>query len=264
MRQLRAALAVVLLTTSASALACEYGHVGGGFALNLGWLPIALGFRVHQHAPCVEVAAPVVMPPPVFYAQAPVYYSPPPPPPVVYVPTPVAPAPAPPAPAPPPVAVAATPANWHLPPRVERPAFLAIKYQPGLTSAVDWSDHAVALSGPSLTHSFGLEARLTKWLALRSDFEQRRGSRSWDVLGVKLSTTGDTLAPYASVSVSGSDSAAAPRRYQLGLVGALGLDFKLGRHFFIEAEARYRVAPDSCCRDVPQVTGTLGVGVALF
>lgn len=249
---LRASLVLVALT-AAPALACAHGHVGADRVfLNLGFLPFfGLGLSVNSHAnPCgaaVQETQQVLVAPP------------PPPPQVVYVPTylpPPLPVPPPPAPA---VATNATP------PRRERDDFahLGVKWTPGLSAAVLWGGPP-SLGASSFAQSVGLELRLAEWAALRSDLELRPGGTSWDALGLKLSGPDKVLAPYFSVSASGSVSTSQPGRVQVGLMGALGLDLKLGRYFFLEAEARYRVAPDACCRDVPQVTGTLGVGLAIL
>ncbi len=303
-RLVQGALLVSVLLTSVPAFACWRGahsHVGsGGISINLGGL--AFGFSTFaRHAPCptVVLPAPVVVeaPPPVFYRQDPqVVYAPPPvvysPPPVVYAPPPVVYAPPPVTYSPPPVVVAPPPVQYAPPPVVaapapvapapsvapgafvradkpaaaasDRPAFLAVKYMPGAAATVTLGE-SLALGGLGAVHDVGVELRLSRWFALRSDVELRSGVRSWDALGAKvwLSPSG-VLRPYASVSVSGTELAAQPGRLHIGVVGAAGLDLMLGRHFFLEAEARYRVAPGDCCREVPQLTGLVGGGIAFF
>jgi hypothetical protein len=177
---------------------------------------------------------------------------------VAYVPVPVpVPAQALPAPAPPPVVTAPPPPA----PRLKTSfAHVAVKYSPGLS--VDLGGQNPVSVGP--LHSLGVELRLAEWLALRSDLVLRPSGASWDALGLKVSVPSRVLAPYASVSLSGSGTATQPGRLQVGLVGALGLDLKLGRHFFFQAEVHYRVLPDACCREVPQVAGTIGAGIAFL
>ncbi len=72
--------------------------------------------------------------------------------------------------------------------------------------------------------------------------------------------------PYGSVSLAGSEAYAAPGKYQLGVSVAAGADLFFGKHFFLEAEARYRVSPGpgECCREVPHLSGLIGAGIALF
>lgn len=274
-RLVRIALVVAVVGVSAPALACSHGHVGeGGFSINLAGLQ--LGFAVHSHAhPChiqqpvvvpqpYVVSPPVVVPPPAYIPPpAPVYVAPPAPvyvapspPPVVYVPVPT-PAPAPP-PAPAPVVVQQAAAVV-----VDRPALLAVKYTPGTSAVVGWGD-SVSVNGLGFAHSVGLELRPSRWFSLRSDFEMRPDGRSWDMIGAKFSLPNETFRPYASVSLSGSESKALPGKYQLGVAGAAGLDVFLGKHFFLEAEARYRVSPGDCCREVPHLTALVGGGVAFF
>ncbi len=195
--------------------------------------------------PAVMVAPPVVMAPPVVVA-----------PPVVEAPVAAAPVVA-----APPVVVAPAPPP---PPEPERPALLAVKYAPGASATVAINP-GVELGGWGFTHSLGVEVRLARWLALRSDYELRQEGRSWDLVGVKVwPFPGWVLKPYLSASLSGSEAWSDPGKYQLGMMAALGLDLFIGRHFFIEAEARYRVTPTDCCRQVPHLSALAGVGVAFF
>jgi hypothetical protein len=146
---------------------------------------------------------------------------------------------------------------------IEGPAHLALKYMPGLNSTVVL-DSALAVGHPRFAHSVGLEFRFNRFFALRSDLEMRSASHSWDAVGLKFSIPIPVWSPYLSASVSASEAANAPGQYQLGAVASAGFDLKFGRHFFIEAEARYRVAPGECCRTQPQLTALLGAGVAFF
>jgi hypothetical protein len=147
----------------------------------------------------------------------------------------------------------------------DKPSLLAIKYAPGASSPVAWATQP-EFGGFGFAHSVGLELRLSRWFALRSDFEMRNTGRSWDMLGLKVWLIPSwALKPYASVSVSGSEANSFPGKFQLGMSAALGVDLMIGKHFFIEAEARYRVSPTSeCCREVPTLTGLVGGGVAFF
>jgi hypothetical protein len=255
-RLTRIALIVAIAGVSSEALACVYTAKGRVVASGRSYR-----FRVHN-APCPEVAAAVVTAPPA-YAPPPVAYVQPgyealPPPPMVYAPQ-VYP--------PPPVVVApmvVAPAPRPRP-RDDRPSLIAVKYAPGASAAVDWGSG----TGPAgFSHSLGLELRPWRWLALRSDFEWRQEGRSWDIIGAKLWLFPPSwaLRPYGSVSLSGSEAYALPGKYQLGVVVAAGADLFFGKHFFIEAEVRYRVSPGpgECCREVPHLTGLIGGGVAFF
>ncbi len=237
-----------VLLHAVPAQACGHGHTGG-LTVSLPFLSVDVRSG-YQHRPCPEqvllASAPTA--PPMVYAQ-PIYVQPAPRPHSVYV-----------APAPAPNVMARID-----PPRpVDRPARLGIKYLPGFNSAVVLSNDVLAVGQPTFAHSLGVEYRFTHWLAARSDFEMRASSRSWDALGLKLSLPIPFFAPYISGSLSASEAYQSPGRYSLGAVAALGFDIKLGRHFFIEAEARYRVAPGDCCREEPQVSALVGAGVAFF
>jgi hypothetical protein len=190
---------------------------------------------------------PVVMAPPPMVQAAPVYVAPPPPvvvqqpPPRVVTRTVTAPAP-------------------------ERPALIGLKYTPGLSGVFTSSPGAVGFSGARFTHSAGLEARLSRWFALRSDVELRNDSRSFDVIGAKVWLAGAdwVVKPYLSASLSGTMADSRPNALTVGVVGAGGVDVFFGKHFFLEAEVRYRALPGSCCAEVPQVTGVVGAGIAFF
>ncbi len=247
-----------LLLTSALALSLPAAAHGRSdrFVMNLGFLPwLAFGMAVEQHVQPVYYPPPPPPQPQVVYVQ-----TPPPPPQYVYVPT--APPPPPTVAYLPPAAAVTTPPP-PAPRREEPPAHLALKWLGGPTSVVTFGG-APTLGVPTMGHSLGAEWRLADWAALRTDLDFRAAGTSWDVLGFKLSAPSPVLSPYASVSLSGTSTALQPDRLQVGLMGALGLDLKLGRNFFLEGEVRYRVAPDSCCRDVPQVTGLVGGGVAFL
>jgi hypothetical protein len=256
-RTARFTLFIAVVSVAAPSLGCVYSVKGRVLADGR-----AIRFRV-ANAPCpaavagLAVLGPAPMayaPPPVAYAQAPVEYAPPP---VMMAPQLVVPPP--PVVVPPVVVAPAAP-----PPRPERMPFLALKYAPGASAPVALSN-GVETGGVGFAHSVGLELRVARWLAVRSDYEMRPEGRSWDMVGLKLSPFSRwVLRPYASVSLSGSEAYALPGKFQLGMVGAAGLDLFFGRHFFLEAEARYRVSPSDCCREVPHLTGLLGAGVAFF
>lgn len=199
--------------------------------------------------PVVVAPAPVVQysPPPIVYAQ-----------PVVVAPTP------------PPIVYAQPAAQVVVQrpapaPRDDRPGFLALKYMPGVSTNVSAPLGDVEFSQPTFAHSPGIELRLTRWLSLRSDLEFRKEGRTWDMLGVKLSLLPRSpVKPYISASFSGNEAYANPGRFSFGFAGAAGLDVMIGKYFFVEAEARYRMTPGSCCSEVPSVTGVIGGGVAFF
>jgi hypothetical protein len=229
-RGLQWAVLAVVVGAAAPALACSHpGH--GALSLHVGGFFLGVGVNTAPCPPPVVIAPPVVQ----YVAPAPVVVAPPP---VITAP-----------------AVTA--------PRDDRPAALGLKYVGGGAALLDWSSDP-PLTGLGLAHSVGLEGRLTTWLGLRSDLELRRDSRSWDVIGVKLWLPTSTFKPYVSASLAVTEAAAQPGRLHWGLVGAAGLDLWLGKHFFLEAELRYRVSPGDCCRAAPHVTGLVGAGVAFF
>ena len=262
MRALQAAVVSAVLMVSGAASA--QSHV----ELNLfgSSSSLSFGFGVHHHARRHYVVAPppVYVQPQVIYQQPQVVYQQPP---VVMAPPPMVQAA--------PVYVA-PPVVVQPPPRVvtrtvtapapERPALIGIKYTPGLSGIFTSSPGAVGFSGARFTHSAGLEARLSRWFALRSDVELRNDSRSFDVIGAKVWLAGADWAvkPYLSASLSGTMVDSRPNALTVGVVGAGGVDVFFGKHFFLEAEVRYRALPGSCCTEVPQVTGVVGAGVAFF
>lgn len=231
-----------------------------------------VGYRRHRHHyDAVVTAAPQqpmyyapqapVAPPVPAYAPPPVVYAPPAPvqvytpPPVVYAPVPVV---VPVAPAPVVVQPAPRPVD-------NKPNFLALKYMPGFSSNIGSTDGKVDFSTPQFAHSPGVEFRLTRWLSLRSDLEFRKSSRTWDALGVKGSLfPRSPVKPYASVSFAISENLANPGKYSFGFAAAAGMDIFIGKYFFLEAEARYRMSPGSCCSEVPTLAVVAGGGVAFF
>lgn len=247
---------------SAPAFAC---NTGGGVGIQLG--SVFFGFSRHRHAcpPIVVQAYPVQQLPPVayytqpqvMYAQPPVVYAPPPmmyaaPQPVAYVNAPL-------------VVAAPVVQARVAPPVSDRPGFLALKYMPGVSSNVSVSNSSLGFGDVGFAHSPGLELRITRWFSLRSDLEFRQGGRTWDMLGVKLSLFPNSpVKPYASVSFGANENYANPGKYSFGFAGAGGLDVFFGKHFFVEAEVRYRMTPGACCSEVPALTGLVGGGVAFF
>lgn len=272
---MRASLVSLAVMTVAS-VASAQSHVE--FNLFGSSSSASFGFGIHTHSHRRRV---VVAPPPVYVQPAPVYVQPPP---VVYQSPPVVMAPPPMVEAPAPVVVAPAPVVVQPPapvvvqppqqvvtrtvaaPQVDRPALLGLKYTPGFSGVFATSPGTIGFTGARFTHSAGLEARLSRWFALRSDVELRDGSRSFDVIGAKVWLAGAewTAKPYLSASLSGTFADARPNALTVGVVGAGGLDVFFGKHFFLEAEVRYRVLPSSCCSDVPQLTGVAGAGVAFF
>ncbi len=262
-RLTRAAL-VAALVLAPSVFACTYTAKGKV------WVPGARAYKFRiVNAPCPDQVAP----PPQYVAAAPPVYVPVPPP--AYAPPPEAlpfvPAPMPAPPgyyAPPPVVVAPAPVVVARPQRHEDegPSRFGIKYLPGISTAIGFAN-GPQTGAIGFGQSLGLELRLSRWFALRSDYELRPEGRSWDMLGLKVWLIPSwVIKPYASVSVAGSESYSAPGKFQLGVSAAVGADLMLGRHFFIEAEARYRVSPGQgdCCREVPHLTALVGGGVAFF
>lgn len=252
-------LFAVLLTVGASApaFACRTSGVG----IQLGGL--FFGFSKHRHhcPPPVLIAPPVVvaqpapaLPPVAYYTQPQAVYVQPAPPPVIYTPPPMVYA------QPAPVVQQKAP-----PPADNRPGVLAVKYMPGASAGVSLIDDKPELNDLAFAHSPGVELRLTRWLSLRSDLEFRQSGRTWDMLGVKGSLfPRSPVKPYASVSFAGNERYANPGKYSFGFAAAAGLDVFFGKHFFLEAEVRYRLTPGACCSEVPSLTGVVGGGVAFF
>ncbi len=152
------------------------------------------------------------------------------------------------------------------PPEDHRPSHFGIKYLGGASAAVGF-DNGPQVGKFGFTHLVGLELRLSRYFALRSDYELRPEGRSWDMLGLKVWLVPSWfLKPYLSASVAGSESYSLPGKYQLGISAAAGVDLMFGKHFFIEGEARYRVSPGvgECCREVPHLSVLVGGGVAFF
>lgn len=273
MRTVQAAVLAVVLT--AAGVASAQSHVelnlfGSSSSLNF-------GFGVHHHARRHIVVGPpavYVQPAPIYVQQPPVVYQQPavvmaPPPmvqaqPVYVQPAPVYVQPAPVVQQPPPQVVTRTVTVKE--PVPERPALIGIKYTPGLSGVFTATGNSVGFSSARFTHSAGLEARLSRWFALRSDVELRNDSRSFDVIGAKVWLAGGDwkVKPYLSASLSGTMADSRPNALSIGVVGAGGLDVFFGKHFFLEAEVRYRALPGNCCTEVPQVTGVVGAGLAFF
>lgn len=257
--RLFAVLSIVGVATPALA----HCRAGGGVGIQLGSLFFGFSKR-HNCPPPVVYAQPLPpvayytqQPPPVVYAPPPVVYSPPP---MVYAPqAPVVYGNA-------PMVAAPVVQQRVAPPRDDRPGFLALKYMPGVSTNPSISDNgALDFDATAFAHSPGIELRLTRWLSLRSDLEFRRGGRTWDMLGVKLSLPPHSpVKPYASVSFSGNENYANPGKYSFGFAAAGGLDVFIGKFFFVEAEVRYRMTPGACCSEVPALTGLIGGGVAFF
>ncbi len=257
-RLVRLLAVLSIVGVSAPAFACR-GPMRSGIGIQLG--SVFFGFSKHHQAPCAYVVAQAVplqpLPPVSYYTQQPVVYVAPPPQQVVYSNPPIVYA----QPAPMPV-VQARPVP---PPADNRPGFLAFKYMPGVSSTIAMTNGDVNFGGPTFAHSPGIELRLARWFSLRSDLEFRKEGRTWDILGVKLSLLPNSpVKPYASVSFSGNENYGNPGKYSFGFAGAAGLDVMIGKYFFLEAEARYRVTPGACCSEVPALTGLIGGGVAFF
>jgi hypothetical protein len=287
MRAWQAVVSVVMMALAPTALAQSVVVSDGqtsGVTLDLfgSRSSIFFGFGVHVHRPRRVWAPPVVVsPPPVYVQPAPVYVQPPPvyvqppvvmsPPPivmaapaVVMAPPPMVAAPPPPVQAPPPQQVVARAPPVREP---ERPALIGVKYQPGFTGLLTSAPGSVGFSEGRFVHGVGLEARLSRWFALRSDVELRPDSRSYDIIGAKVWLAGADwkVKPFLSASLSGSEFDLRPNALAIGVVGAGGVDFFFGRHFFLTAEVKVRALPGSgCCTEVPRVTASAGAGVAFF
>ena len=269
-RLTRIAIFLAVAGLSSSALACRYTVKGKIYENGRWWKVRAVNQPCYDAPPgaLVAQAQVYVPPPPMVYAPPPpAYYAPPPPPPVVY------------APPPPPVVYAPPPVAYGPPPRPmvvanapiarprdDRPSLFALKWSGGATSSVAY-DNGLQFGSAGFAQDIGLEVRLNRWFALTSDLELRPDGGSWDMIGAKVWLIPHwALKPFAQVALAGSESYSLPGKFQLGLSAALGLDLFFGKHFFIEAEAKYRVSPGAgdCCREVPHLAGTVGAGVAFF
>ena len=243
-------LIAVLSIVGVATPALAHCRAGGGVGIQLG--SVFFGFSKRSNCPPPVVYA-QPLPPVAYYTQQPqVVYAPPPvgysPPPMMYAqPAPVV-------------------QQRVAPPPDDRPGLLAIKYMPGVSTNPSISGAgALDFDATAFAHSPGLEVRLTRWLSLRSDLEFRKGGRTWDMLGVKLSLFPQSpVKPYASISFSGNENYANPGKFSFGFAGAGGLDVFIGKTFFLEAEVRYRMTPGACCSEVPALTGVIGGGVAFF
>lgn len=253
----RIVMAVTLLAGSI-ALACDPAGVAGvsmhvghiGFDLSVGRRPCPEVVYVAQASPGYERETEFFSgsarppPPPVVYVQPPVVYVAPPPP-----------------PAPPPVVHTVVVEE----PSPVGPSLIALKYMPGLASNIGFGfDTGFVGSNVAFAQSAGIEVRLNRWFALRMDGELRNDGRSFDPLGIKLALAPSfRLRPYGSISLSLNDAPRFGNRLTVGLMAAAGLDLYFGRHFFIEAEVRYRRVP-GCCQEEGRLTGMIGAGVAFF
>jgi hypothetical protein len=271
MRRLALA-AVTAVSLSTPAFAC--GH--HGLAIGLGPLYLAVG---HAH-PCPEViaAVPVVVPVPVpgpvpmvmpvpIPAPLPVIVEEEPmvPPPMVVAPAPVMVVPAPvvvAAPPPPAPAVVVAP-PVVAPPPPDEPVRLAVKWMPGLSTAVQWDK--MGFGSPTLGQNFGLEYRLSHYVALRADLEMRSGAMNIDVPGLKFSLLPHSrIRPFASGGLSLGKNAADPNNgIAVGFVAGAGLDVMIFRWLFLTGEVRYHSYPAECC-SLPRVSGLVGLGAQFF
>jgi hypothetical protein len=111
---------------------------------------------------------------------------------------------------------------------------------------------------PGFGGLIGAEYRFTSWLSLRTDVSFRPSSVSWDAAGLKLRAPW-FLAPYVSAAVSLGFGGG---RVGVGPVGAAGLDLQLGRHFLVELEFAYRVAPSEQLLRAGQLSAMAGLGWA--
>jgi hypothetical protein len=152
-----------------------------------------------------------------------------------------------------------------------RPGRVALKYSPNYAGTLVTSPSEVGLSGGSFSHGLGLEVRLSRWFALRTDVDFSRGRRTFDALGAKLWLAGGEwrVKPFISGGLSLTQLDARPQGVWVGYYGSAGLDIFVGKHLFFTAEARYRPMPESCgcsatTAAVHQVSGVVGVGVAFF
>jgi hypothetical protein len=204
--------------------------------------------------------------PPVIVAQAPapqpVYVAQP-----VYVPTPQ------PYYVPPPTAV-------YVPVQVVQPAAprpaprdeetrgrIAFKYLGGFNSPTFFGSTSGSPSPQAgwHAHSLGVEWRMSRYFALRSDLEFRPTSRSLDLVGLKFSLFPTwAIRPYLSASLAGNYVANDVRKWSVGVVGAGGLTLHLSRNFFLETEFRVRTSPEACCRETGQLDLLVGGGFAFL
>jgi hypothetical protein len=247
---------ILVALMACSSLSLAHGrHHRHGVGIYLG--SVDIGFHVHTHERVV--AQPYVYPTPApapVYAQAPVYATPPP----VYAPQPVYPMPM-------PMAVPVMPIPMQAvaqraPVKVESTPLLGVKYLAGISVPTSTPNGAPFKTFPGINHTIGIEIRPANWFAVRSDLELRPAGASWDIIGAKLSIPSRFFRPFASVSLTSSMATA--EKIAFGITGSAGVDLFFGKHFFIEAEARYRVLPSGCCEVPGVVSGSVGAGLALF
>jgi hypothetical protein len=211
-------------------------------------VPIVMPVPIPAPLPVVVEEEEPMMPPPMVVAPAP----------VVVVPAPVVAAPPPP-PAPPVVVVPVAPP----PPPEEGPVRLAVKWMPGLSTSVAWDK--MGFGAPTLGQNFGLEYRLSHYVALRADLEMRSGAMNIDVPGLKFSLLPHSrIRPFASGGLSLGKNAADPNNgIAVGFVAGAGLDVMIFRWLFLTGEVRYHSFPAECC-SLPRVSGLVGVGAQFF
>jgi hypothetical protein len=152
------------------------------------------------------------------------------------------------------------------PKRRDEPARLGLKYLGGATTlAAASSNHGLLFERLGPSHTLGVEFRIARWLAMESDVEFRPNGVTWDALGLKLwMFPGGFFRPFVAVRGALNFEPHASNRMSLGVAGAAGVDLNFGKHFFLEAQASYRVLPGSCCGEVGHLTGQVGGGVAFF
>lgn len=142
-------------------------------------------------------------------------------------------------------------------PPVRSEPLLAVKALGGVSGVTHSSEARSDQAG--FSGMLGVEFRIFEWLALRSDFDFRQNGLSWDAAGLKLRAPW-FLSPYVSVSAT----IGLAGRLSFGPVGAAGIDLHLGRHFFLEVEGAYRVAPGETLNRAGQVSVMAGLGYAFL
>jgi hypothetical protein len=148
------------------------------------------------------------------------------------------------------------------------PPRLALKWAPFARSVTSVFDEPAGLNAGSV----GLEYRLGRYLALRTDLQYSGQGALWDFVGLKLSLFADSLLrPFASAGFSGIRivEGSAPAATRLGMVAGVGLNLFFGRHVFLEVEGKYRRYSEEPlqlaeARNLSSWTLLAGAGVAFF
>ncbi len=155
----------------------------------------------------------------------------------------------------------------------DRTPRVAVKWAPFARSVMDLDRLTSELSLNA--GSVGLEYRMGRYLALRTDVQYSRDGALWDIAALKLSVFPNSFVrPFISGGLSGIrlvelGSGTRVDSTRLGVVAGAGLNLFFGKHVFLEAEAKFRHYSDDpfndmAVRNLSQWTALIGAGVAFL